>query len=499
MPSYEDYPSPSTELLESSSSSELGHLPASDLPSPHSSFELSPDKTGHQDRTGNKKRAGKEAREDGEGSNRDGDGDGDGDADAPSHVLRALELLRAKCYGQPLDLEQDEGDWLELEGFSPVDYDRFRRDLDLDPRVARHFTDKVRHDYDPTRRILVLRHLMPSSTHDVFTSKLVDHVKRWLDGLKTQWWNSDALEDVISRITFGSTSDLEIKVPQEKLELLPSEPGSRPKTVTYKYSPDGQFHYLGHKNPPFVVEIGYSQKRKDLAKLAKRYYEQTNGRIKTVLTVDLEYVSRTKRKEGQGAQRSKEASFSLYRGNERVVQNQLFRNDAGEVVQSNGINLYLNDLVPDNELERLVKDPGKSGQGERNSQGGDGGQCLDQAAPLLISPQHLFDALIKSEAFQEDRDRTNSPSPPPQTPATGLDKKRKVKWELEEEEEDNDNDDEQDEQELPAKPSSASSKRWRLSPESRTYASPRRSSLQQSGPLQRTSTRSQSRASQKDA
>lgn len=365
-----------------------------------------------------------------------------------------------------------EGDWVAFTDCAPADYRRLHRELDDEPCVARYFADKIRHDYDPNCRVLVLRHLMPSSTHDVFISSLVDHIKRWLEAVKTKQ-QEQHVEEVLSRIKFGSTSDLEIRVPRE----LTADAASPPASDTYIHSPDGQFLYRGHKHPPFVIEIGYSQKRKDLAGLAKHYYEESDGRIKTVLTVDLEYMSKAKRKAlrrqsaaaGRRAPRSREASSSLYRGDECAMSNQLFRDTVGELIPGDGITLHLSDLVPDYVLDRLAKDL------RMRDQDADRGQILHQAdLTLHVSPQNLFDALAESEAFQEDSDRTYSPSPPPQVATVQPRHKRKVKWELEEDEPD---EDEPDECTLPERPASASSKTRRLSPDSRTYASSRRSSL----------------------
>jgi hypothetical protein len=63
--------------------------------------------------------------------------------------------------------------------------------------------------------------------------------------------------------------------------------------------PDGQFTYADRRYPFFVLEVGYSHKSKgttakNLPGLAKYYYKDMD--IKTVLTVDIEYTPKARRK-----------------------------------------------------------------------------------------------------------------------------------------------------------------------------------------------------------
>jgi hypothetical protein len=61
-------------------------------------------------------------------------------------------------------------------------------------------------------------------------------------------------------------------------------------------SVDGGIHYpdssFGHKATPFascILEVSYSQKRRDLPKLADEYIRGSNGRTQIVIGIDLEY------------------------------------------------------------------------------------------------------------------------------------------------------------------------------------------------------------------
>ncbi|POS73394.1 hypothetical protein DHEL01_v208208 [Diaporthe helianthi] len=232
---YEDYPSPET--VDSSSACDVHG------PSPNSSFG-SP---AQRDKAERERQRGR------------GDGDGDADTDTDhnttnistctetekSQVSRVVELVRARAYGDRLNNEP--ADWIELD-ITPPQYRKFLQNLEVDQRVSTYFNDKIRHDYDPRRCVLVIR--MPSSVHDVFQASL------------------------LSKIT-----DFSIK--------LHSAEAAEAKKQKYTHSPDGQYHFPGFRYPVFVVEIGFSQTGQDLEELAKHYYEDTDGHIKTVLTVDL--------------------------------------------------------------------------------------------------------------------------------------------------------------------------------------------------------------------
>ena len=60
-----------------------------------------------------------------------------------------------------------------------------------------------------------------------------------------------------------------------------------------RHDPDGQFRYEGFKYPPLIIEVANSQSKKDkgkeLPKLADHYVTESNGSIRTVIGISLEY------------------------------------------------------------------------------------------------------------------------------------------------------------------------------------------------------------------
>lgn len=68
-----------------------------------------------------------------------------------------------------------------------------------------------------------------------------------------------------------------------------------------KHDPDGQFDHAQAQYPGVVLEISYSQKRKDLARLADDYILGSQGNIQAVVGLDIEYKG------------SKEATLSIWK------------------------------------------------------------------------------------------------------------------------------------------------------------------------------------------
>lgn len=88
-------------------------------------------------------------------------------------IARLSWCARSKlAHGRLLTLDDDHAGnsgWIELD-FTPSQYRRFLYDIELDERLLGYFEDKIRHDYDPRRCILVLRMLTP--VHEVFLAGL---------------------------------------------------------------------------------------------------------------------------------------------------------------------------------------------------------------------------------------------------------------------------------------------------------------------------------------
>jgi hypothetical protein len=59
-----------------------------------------------------------------------------------------------------------------------------------------------------------------------------------------------------------------------------------------KHSPDGSFKHIEAKYPGVVMEVSYSQKKKDLLLLASDYIIRSRGSIKVVVGINLGYTGK---------------------------------------------------------------------------------------------------------------------------------------------------------------------------------------------------------------
>ena len=78
-----------------------------------------------------------------------------------------------------------------------------------------------------------------------------------------------------------------------------------------KHDPDTQFGHSQAQYPGVIIEVSYSQKRKRLERLAEEYILGSNGDVRVVIGLDIEYRG------------SKKGTVSMWRP-------QIVRNDAGE-------------------------------------------------------------------------------------------------------------------------------------------------------------------------
>ncbi|KIX92100.1 uncharacterized protein Z520_12184 [Fonsecaea multimorphosa CBS 102226] len=230
---------------------------------------------------------------------------------------------------------------------------------------------KHRFDYFPSIERLVLR--VPEIEHEHFSrslsSRITEHLRTFSHG------SGSAAEFAKDILDVGSVT----------ITSRDPEYGT--------HCPDGAFQHSKSPDPNVVIEVAYSQNRKDLRTLADEYILGSDLKIGVLIGVDLDY------------RRSKRATFSIWRARlrgpdddkawvaEAVVANQIFRHDDGtpNIDQNAGLHLCLEDFA-DQETCRQFND-------------------IDR--DIFVSCEELYQFLERGEAVAKiTKSKKPEPSPP---------------------------------------------------------------------------------------
>ncbi|KAK3349832.1 hypothetical protein B0T25DRAFT_570439 [Lasiosphaeria hispida] len=171
----------------------------------------------------------------------------------------------------------------------PLQYQELVKRLGDEKALGQYVDDKVRFDYDPANSLLTVR--MPSPVHEFFKTLLANDIR---DQLKQIAESGDKAGEFASRVKDGCSSRIFL---QENI----SDGGLGAAEHVVRREPDGQFQHPDAAYPGVVLEVSYSQDGKNLKKLARDYILRSNGDIKAVIGVDINY--------------GKESTLSLWRPN----------------------------------------------------------------------------------------------------------------------------------------------------------------------------------------
>lgn len=329
-------------------------------------------------------------------------------------VDRAFNLIKASSRGQlPENLLSPE--W-QVFRVTPTQLSQLRQRLKEHHGLLQHFENHLRHDYDPDHSTLVLR-LMATAIHETLQDDLCYYIRTQLERVG----QSDRVSRLASKIKSRGHADL----------LLASTSTETPKIK----SPDAQLFYGPEILSTFLAEIGYNQKAASLQQLARDYRSGSDGKIKTILTIKVDYhspkqrqaiaVKATSPNALPGRPIDRKAVLCLYRGPQRVYKDRVFRDAQGNVVSDGGFQLLLSDFLPDTVLEAL--DPKVQQQARECS--------------IDIPAKMLCDSLAESEAFQAKLDARKAAASKPTDQPSGQSRKRLFDWEADQEDEDGDEDD----------------------------------------------------------
>ena len=135
------------------------------------------------------------------------------------------------------------------------------------------------YDYNPIGSKLIIR--MATTLHNTFASKLATKIMERFESL--------------------AKNQVETRPFIDKLDSVNGAIHFEQDGKQFKHVPDIRFHHKDAAWPGVVLEISYSQKRKSLVDLAENYLLASNGGIRVMVGIDLDY------------KKSKEASISIWR------------------------------------------------------------------------------------------------------------------------------------------------------------------------------------------
>lgn len=130
-------------------------------------------------------------------------------------------------------------------------------------------------DYDCRTCLLVFR--MPRPIHEIFTWQVTNEIIDQLKCLRADETRPDSAT-LAQSIECAASSDIFVVN----------------NSSQSKHSPDASFHHLQARFPAVVLETSFTQKRKDLSRLADDYIVGTYGNIEMLIGLDIEYA-RTRR------------------------------------------------------------------------------------------------------------------------------------------------------------------------------------------------------------
>jgi hypothetical protein len=130
---------------------------------------------------------------------------------------------------------------------------------------------KYRYDYFSSIRQLVFR--MPSPIHKKLLAGVVIEITHQLSTITSRQGPS---ADFARDIEYWASTTIEFNDPDYS-----------------RHDPDASFGHLKARYPGIILEVSYTQKRKDLLRLADDYILGSTGNIRVVIGLDIEYLGKT--------------------------------------------------------------------------------------------------------------------------------------------------------------------------------------------------------------
>jgi hypothetical protein len=119
---------------------------------------------------------------------------------------------------------------------------------------------------------------MPTQLHEVFIARVVKEIERRLEAIALGETRSSSFAQKIKYNGSG------------RLILQSADDGDNRMTI--KREPDAEFKHEDARWPGVVIEVSYSQKSKALPHLADDYILETDGSVRAVVGLDLDYKTK---------------------------------------------------------------------------------------------------------------------------------------------------------------------------------------------------------------
>ncbi|KAF4629889.1 hypothetical protein G7Y89_g8261 [Cudoniella acicularis] len=288
-----------------------------------------------------------------------------GDSSLPSSATSSPPtglntLLRNEEVSRIIDIIQDVRSgrppcqsWLTF-SLAHSDFQTLLAEIKVEDSLRSYFEEKIRYGYFAYRNLFILR--IPTSTHEYIIARVVSEIEKQLQMIAPaadiKHLGSPRLELVVE------DSDEEDSRKDAHIQDGDGH-ASRESSATARYDthePDAAFGDREDKYPGVVLEVAYSQKKKDLRDLAERYILGSDGNIRIVVGLGLDY-------------QQEKAGISIWRpeivmdhGSEHLecVQKE-FRNKDGQATMDiqAGLELFLQDFatttrnIPIDHLNRI--------------------------------------------------------------------------------------------------------------------------------------------------
>jgi len=226
--------------------------------------------------------------------------------------------------------------WKKFQLEQPEEYGEIERLLlaDTDDSLWGFVDDKIRYDFDADRNQVVVR--IPTPLHKLFQEKVKQYIKDQFRSFASSTTLDESVAHFAQRLRDTGSADIFFPPRRDSDTLQKS-----------KNSPDITFAHQDAHWPSVIIEVSNSTKRKDLPKLADRYILDSDGSVKALISLDIEYQAN-----------SREAVFSVwqpeYVQNDegdleliavQKIKDQPFRDAQGNPTSSPGLSLRLSSFA----------------------------------------------------------------------------------------------------------------------------------------------------------